>query len=132
MSSIPPLLVAMALVTVCGVLVLAPVLYRRELTRWVHRWRDRTFPGPERPHGRPIELLVRDLRRVRSDLLAMSPGTPMARRVGITQAYDELLGEACQALGLDDPLADAPAHRRGEERRQVEEALDRAGIPLGR
>ncbi len=132
MSAIPPLVIAMTVVTACGGLALGLILYRGELAVRGRRWLERVLPPPERARGRPIEQLARDLVRVRADLLGLQPGTPMARRQGITQAYDDLLDEACRALGLDDPLADAPAQRRQQERLRVERALDRAGMSLRR
>ena len=134
MSTIPPLLLAMAGVTAVGALGLGLVLNQRELAVRGRHWLDRVLPAPELTRARPIEQLARDLVRVRADLLAISPGTPMARRRGITQAYDELLVEACRELGLDATLGDltrVPLDRRQHRRRQVERALEGAGLRLG-
>ena len=131
MITIPPLLLAMAAVTVVGALGLGLVLHQRELAVRGRHWLDRVLPSPELTRARPIEQLARDLVRVRADVLAIRPGTPMARRRGITQAYDELLAEACRELGLDDPLSGTPLDRRQGARTQVEQALARAGLRLG-
>lgn len=132
MSTIPPLLLAMAGVTAVGALGLGLVLHQRELVVRARRWQRRRNPGPELTRARPFEQLARDLVRVRADLLSITPGTPMARRRGITMAYDELLAEACRALGTDDLLSGTPLDRRQRARAQVERDLDRAGLRLGR
>ena len=91
------------------------------------------LPRADRIHPDSRRQLARDLLRVRTDLLAIPPGTPMARRRGIIEAYDELLAEACHELGLDDSLGDltrVPLECRQLERTQVEQALDRAGLRL--
>ena len=134
MSTIPPLPLAMAVITVVGALAVGLVLHHQRVRSWTRRRLDRAFPRPELTHARPFEQLARDLLRVRADLLAIPPGTPMARRRGIIEAYDELLAEACHELGLDDSLGDftrVPLERRQRERTQVEQALDRAGLQVG-
>lgn len=131
MTTIPPLLLAMAAITVIGALAVGLALHHHRLRSWTRRRLDRALPRPELTQARPFEQLARDLLRVRADLLAIPPGTPMARRRGTIEAYDELLAEACHELGLDDSLGDLtrlPLERRQRERTQVEQALDRAGL----
>lgn len=110
--------------------LIGAVLYRRDLVRWYRRLADRVSPPPETAAGRPIERIARDVRRLHAEVLALAPGTPMARRRGLVQAYDDLLSEACRALGVPETLTDLPLQTRDGERIRVEQALDRAGLRL--
>lgn len=84
------------------------------------------------PVGPPIERIARDAHRLRAELLATAPGTPMARRLGLRQAYDDLLADACRALGVPDTLsALPPGTDRDAERLLVEHRLEAAGLRLG-
>ena len=90
----------------------------------------RISPGPPPPAGPPIERIGRDARRLRAALV-VAPGTPMARRLGALKAYDDLLSDACRALGIDDTLTGLPAGTdRDAERLRVESALEAAGLRL--
>ena len=87
---------------------------------------------PPIPQGMPIERIAADLRRIRPQARALTPGTPMARRLAIVAAYDEVLLDACHALDvptelgrIQDPL------ERESERLRTEAALERAGVDLG-
>jgi hypothetical protein len=90
-------------------------------------------PAPDAalPPGMPIERIAADLRRIRPQAIRSEPGTPMARRVAIVAAYDDVLLDACRALDvatelsrLTDPL------ERESERLRTEAELARAGVDL--
>ena len=124
-------LAVVALITACMCALVGAVLYQRQVAALARRIARRIAPPPELAAGRPIERIARDARRLQAELLALAPGTPMARRRGLAQAYDDLLGEACRALGVPDTLSALPMHRRDAERMRVEHELDRAGLRLG-
>jgi hypothetical protein len=55
----------------------------------------------------------------------------MARRVGISRAYDDLLSYACRALDVPDTLTGLPSGtERDTERLWVEHELEEAGLRL--
>jgi hypothetical protein len=115
---------ALMLGVVCGL-----VLWPAEIARFHRRLRPRT--GPEPPAGPPIEDTARALRRLRGQVLAPAPGTPMARRRGTTAAYDDLLAHAARALGVPDNLTGLPEGTdREAERLRVEHLLRQAGLHL--
>ncbi|MEV0677697.1 hypothetical protein AB0I60_14355 [Actinosynnema sp. NPDC050436] len=79
----------------------------------------------------PVERLAADLRRVHRALADVRPGTPYARRAGARQAYDDLLAQACAAVGVAHRLDDVPEGLDREiERLRVEESLRRAGLAI--
>ncbi|MFC5210974.1 hypothetical protein ACFPM0_31105 [Pseudonocardia sulfidoxydans] len=91
--------------------------------------RRRSVGVPSRP---PIEDLVADLRRLRRNLRAGGSGSRV-RRVALQSAYDDVLLEVCEAVGVDTArLAATP--EQGSERafaRLVAEAdLESSGIEL--
>lgn len=122
---------ALAATIAVAAAVLGLVLYQREIRGRARRLAERVHPPPERVRGRPIERIARDLRRVRAEVLAPAPGTPVARRRGVAQAYDDLLVEACRALAVPDTLSDLPVQHRSAERPRVEDALRCAGLAIG-
>lgn len=88
--------------------------------------------APLTPVGPPIERIASDARRLRGELRATAPGTPMARRLGLRKAYDDLLADACCALGVPDTLTVLPPGTdRDAERLLVEHRLEAAGLRLG-
>ena len=111
---------------------LAFFLCQRELlaaARWVRRRVGKAPPEP--PAGRPIEETARALRRVRREVLAPTPGAPMARRTATAAAYDDLLLDAARALGVEDTLSGLrPGTDREAERLRVEHLLREAGLQL--
>jgi len=125
-------LLTVALETVVVGLVLGSVLYFGAVVGFVrHHVLERISPPPERPTGRPIERIASDVRRVRSEVFQPVPGMPMARRVAISRAYDDLLVDACHALEVPDTLTGLPpGTERDAERLHVEDALTRAGLRL--
>lgn len=124
-------LITIALATVTLGLALGAVLHQREIATFARRWLQRLSPAPESPRGPSIERLATDVRRVRADLRAQAPGLPMARRVAISRAYDDLLADACRALDLPDHLTGLPpGTERDAERLVVEHELEEAGLRL--
>ncbi|ODU01949.1 MAG: hypothetical protein ABS81_19275 [Pseudonocardia sp. SCN 72-86] len=91
--------------------------------------RRRVELPPTRP---PIEELVADLRRLRRNLQA-GGSRSRVRRVALQSAYDDVLLEVCEAVGVDtERFAATP--EQGSERafaRLVAEAdLESSGIEL--
>lgn len=120
-----------ALVTLILGVTVGVTLYQHEIAALLRRLASRISPPPEPPAGPPIERIVRDARRLRAELLAPSPGTPMARRVGVRQAYDDLLADACRALDVPDTLTGLPpGTERDAERLHVEQELAAVGLRL--
>jgi hypothetical protein len=108
-------------------LVVGGALYAGSLGRFVHR--HRRFPP--RPAGRPLEQVVADLHRIRVEVLAPAPGASKVRRDATLAAYDDVLAEACAALGVTDTLgALPPGTERDAERLHVEWRLEEAGVPV--
>lgn len=87
---------------------------------------------PSAPEGMPIERIAADIRRIRPQARRLESGMPMARRVAIIAAYDEVLLDACHALDVPtelDRLTDSL--ERESERLRTEAELERAGVDLG-
>ncbi len=125
-------LITIALVTVAFGALVGGVLYQHEVVVFVRRHLlERISPPPEPPAGRPIERIASDVRRVRHEFCRPAPGMPMARRVAISRAYDDLLVAACRALDVPDTLTGLPPGTdRDAERLRVEHELTRAGLRL--
>ena len=88
-------------------------------------------PAPVVPMNRAIEPIARDLRRLHLAVRNQPPGRSMARHSGVLGAYDDILLEACRALGVPDTLSDLPAGtERDAERLRVEYLLEEAGLRL--
>jgi hypothetical protein len=114
-------------------IVLAPtalcwgVLKLPTVIRWVRRRRTPP-PVPDHP---PIQTLAADLRRLHRTLADFEPGTPMARRLGTRQAYDAVLAEACDAVEVEQRLAELPEGiEREMERLRLAESLRSAGLSI--
>jgi len=124
-------LITIALVTVMLGAALGAVLYQHEIATLARRGLQRLSPAPESPTRPPIERIASDVRRVRAEFRAEPPGLPMARRIGISRAYDDLLADACRALDLPNTLTDLPPGTdRDAERLVVEHELEEAGLRL--
>ena len=120
-----------ALITMMLAAVVGGVLYQHEIAALYRRLARKVSPPPEPPAGPPIERIARDARRLRREVLTCSPGMPMARRIGVFRAYDDLLADACRALGVPDTLEGLPlGTERDAERLHVEHELDAAGLEL--
>ena len=125
-------LLVIALEMLAVSVTLGALLYQREVAKLWRRIHDRVSPPPEPPAGPAIERIARDAGRLRTELLAPAPGTPMARRIGVQRAYDDLLVDACRALEVPDTLSGLPLGiEREAERLRVEHALAAAGLRLG-
>jgi hypothetical protein len=112
--------------------VVGVVLWQHELESLWRRVRRRLSPPPEPPTSLAIERIARDARRLRRELRTLGAGTPMARRVGISRAYDDVLVDACHALGVPDTLSELePGIERESERLRVEQELEAVGLSLG-
>jgi hypothetical protein len=124
-------LVALVVCTLMLGAALGLALCQDELRRAVRRVRERLSPPPPAPSGPAVEDVAAALRRVRRDVLATAPGTPMARRRGTLAAYDDLLAQAARALGVPDLLTDLrEGTDREAERLRLEHLLRQAGLTL--
>ncbi len=86
---------------------------------------------PERPAGRPIEVIAADAYRLGRRYRYVPDGMSFARVEGCRRAYDQVLTEACQAFGVEHLLGVlSPGPDLDVERRRVEQVLGRAGLPL--
>jgi hypothetical protein len=102
-----------------------------EMSRVHRRLRARLAPPPVVPTGPAIEELARSLRRLRSEVRSPRPGTTMARRRGAAAAYEDLLVQAAQALGVPDTLSDLrEGTDREAERLRLEHVLREAGLVI--
>jgi len=121
----------MVLATLLLGAVVGAVLHQHQLEALVRRLLRRLRPPPELPTPLTIEGIARDARRLRAELRALGSGTPMARRVGLSRAYDDVLVDACRALGVPDTLSGlAPGIERESERLRVEHELEAVGLRL--
>jgi hypothetical protein len=88
-------------------------------------------PAPPRAVGRPIEEIARDAHRLGHRFRYVPDDASFARFEGRRQAYDQVLAEACRALGIDHLLGVVrPGVELDHERERVEAVLDRAGLRL--
>ncbi|KRF02777.1 hypothetical protein ASG88_05300 [Nocardioides sp. Soil777] len=120
------LLVVVAFTAVVG-LVVGAAWDAGSLGRYARRPRRR----PPQPTGRPLERVVADLHRIRAEVLAPVPGASKVRRDATLAAYDDVLADACRALGVPDHLtAVPPGTEREAERLHTEWLLEQAGVPV--
>lgn len=116
---------AVALVTAMLVAVLWVVFYGSAARLLVRR----RLRSPTTPAGPPIELIARDLTRLRAATLSPAPDSSHVRRVATLAAYDDALAQACVALGIEDTLSSLPSGTdREAERLGIEAALETAGL----
>lgn len=95
------------------------------------RWWRHVRPLPPRPERRPIEFIAKDAWRIGSRYHANPEGLRFAKVEGIRRAYDDVLAEACEALGITHLLRILPPGEECDtERRRVEYLLGQAGIDL--
>lgn len=121
------LLYALLVVTPSATLALVFAL-PRVFGAVVRRLHGRTPPAPALP---PIERLAADLRRVDRAMKALPEGASIVRRRGTQQAYDTLLGQACEALRVPAELDALPDGLERElERARLELELERAGLVI--
>ncbi|MBD0323499.1 MAG: hypothetical protein ICV72_08950 [Aldersonia sp.] len=95
----------------------------------VRHFADRRRSRRVHATSRPIEQIAADLRRLDRTLQQIPAGASMVRRRATQQAYDDLLREACRALGVADDLDTVDDGMAKEfERIRVQHALARAGL----
>ena len=103
---------------------------RRAVARVV-RYVESLRPEQPRPLGRPIELIASDARRLSSSFRRVPEDASFARFEGRRRAYDDVLVEACRAVGVEHRLkALPPGPELDRERYRVELVLQHAGLPL--
>lgn len=99
---------------------------RRELAA-EHR---RNIRALRNQHGVPIEQVAADLRRLRS-AIAGDEHRSAAHQIGNRLAYDGLLVQACEMLGIEHELdQETSGLERDIERLRVEADLERLGVVL--
>lgn len=86
-------------------------------------------PAPPRPSGPPVEQIAADLWRIQREIQRAPHDMPAARRRGWVRAYDDVLVDACRALGEEERIYSLPeGPPRDLERERVERVLLRAGF----
>ena len=119
-------------VTVVMAAVIGAVLYARQIWDFCLAAARRLHLVPKPaplPVGRPIQEIAADVARLRHQLRTIVPGTPVARLDGWRLAYDDVLGEGCVALGIENLLESTPAgSERDAERLRIEYLLGKAGL----
>ncbi len=118
--------------TVVIVATLGSLFYLREWRRLlvrIYRWVRPLPPPPVRPLGRPIESIARDAQRLGARFRNTPPGLSFAKFEGLRRAYDDVLGEGCRALGVENLMTPLrPGPERDAERLRVEFLLAEAGL----
>ena len=125
----------MVLVPIGAVLVydLLAGRWDANLTRWRERRSDtvahrRAVKMLRQQHGRPLEQLVADLRRLRA-AVASDANRSAAHQIGNRMAYDQLLQQTCSMLEIEHELSeDCTGLDRDIERFRIEAELERAGV----
>lgn len=130
-------LARVVLATLVVVVVLVAVLYA--VLGWKvwqrpvaagRAWRERRRPLATQT--RPVEEIALAARRLGCRHHFPPPGQRFAKADAVRQAYDGVLGEACDALGIAHLLVVLPPGADLDaERGRVEWALDCAGMELG-
>jgi hypothetical protein len=110
------------------------VLFRagRALGRVALRLRPgRTAPVPLNPQCRPIEVIAREARRLGNRYRSTREGVSYAKSDAVRRAYDGVLGEWCDALGVVHLLGVLePGDEQDAERKRVERTLNGWGLRL--
>jgi hypothetical protein len=110
--------------------------------RWdesIHSWRaNRALAAEHRrnlralrnQHGMPIEQVAADLRRLRA-AIAGDEHRSAAHQMGNRLAYDRVLIQACDMLGMEHELnQETSGIERDIERLRVEADLERVGVVI--
>jgi hypothetical protein len=96
----------------------------------VRCWR-KIRPAKETPSGPPLERIAADIRRIGANIEALPPRAPVVKRKAVILAYDDALGAACRALGIEDSLAGLPfGPTRDAIRLRIEAELACAGLVI--
>lgn len=118
-----------------SVVILAPLVPWRRVGRAVLPRLSRLsawLPRRSRPDGRPLEVIAQHARRLGSAHRAHPPGISFVKYEAHRRAYDDVLAEACEALGVTHLLGVLPPGvELDAERTRVEGALEGAGLELG-
>jgi hypothetical protein len=129
-------IVAISVVVVaaaCFDLWTPPARLRRLGGRFHARLRPRTPPVPAAvPAHRPIEQVAEHARRLHDRFHHPPPeGRSYAKHEAIRRAYDQVLAEGCQRLGIDHLLGVLPpGEELDAERTRVERRLEISGLAL--
>jgi hypothetical protein len=105
---------------------------RHARRRRVRRARTpRSAPPPESPTRRPIQVVAADLRRLLHQMALVPTGATLVRWKALWSAYDGVLVEAAEMLGLQHELdARPPGLARDIERIRLLAALEDAGLTV--
>lgn len=88
-------------------------------------------PALERPQHRPIEVIAHEGRRLRQRYRDTRRGVSYAKSEAVRRAYDDVLAEGCDALGIAHLLGVIEdAAELDVERRRVERLLHVWGLDL--
>jgi hypothetical protein len=131
-------IVAFYTAPVCVLAALTKLVSDPDFSSWARPWgvvrsRMRRLRGVDEvtPRGRPIEDIAYDARRLGGQLSHADDGRSALRIGAIRSAYDGVLAEGCQALGLAHLLAVLPPGAELDaERQRVESTLAAAGMVL--
>ncbi len=114
-------MVQVAVLSVAPTLCLWLALHFRPVLRFGQRLvrsvRHAVHPPPIAPVGPPLERIAADIRRIAASIEALPRHAPVARRHGALLAYDDALGAACRALGIEDTLTTLPFGRQRDAAR---------------
>jgi hypothetical protein len=128
--------VAAVLLVSAELLVISP-RFRRVFVRAGHaglglsRRAGLLLPVPPEPCGRPIEVIAAEARRLGQRYRRTRQGVSYAKSEAIRRAYDGVLGEGCDALGVPHLLGVlAPGEELDAERLRVERLLHVWGLDL--
>lgn len=115
-----------------GAWLLAPFLPWRRTARLVSRAWARLAERRRLAHGRPLEQIAVDARRLSVWYRRCPRGQSFAKYEAHRRAYDDVLAEACAALGIEHLLGVlGPGPELDLERSRVEGRLESAGLELG-
>ena len=89
-----------------------------------------SMPAQSAPVRRPLERVAADLRRLTRELSVVPGGTPMARRLGLLAAFDDVLAEAALLLEVPNQLSVLPPATRDLERMRLLATLEAAGLTV--
>jgi len=116
------LLLALALVPVIALAALTHVPFNRPVAAALRR-----RPPPPSDPRRPIEQVALDVRRI--SRLYHQPGMRFAQYEGRRRAYDRVLADASDMLGIEHLLdVLSPGPELDGERARIEAALAAAGL----
>lgn len=87
--------------------------------------------APTQASHPPIEEVAGAVRRLRRMLNSLPKGTSYVRSVGVANAYDQMLGVACEQLDVPNELVNSKHGKaRDLERLRVEYELGERGLLL--